>query len=190
MSNSYTPKNVDTVAVSALFAAYEQEVWDSEVPPIEAPFDINDNYTKAMIDSFLQSMSYKVQQNAAALGPATTTSASYVDIGDGTSTGFPIYSIIPPVTKTYMCSVDIATYASSSICTGQFQLIANGITYTPAACIVDQPVVAILTRISFKVPIILTAGISNTINVQWKRLSGIGTLAVNTNCERTITIEG
>jgi hypothetical protein len=124
----------------------------------------------ALLDTMLCSVGYQAQNDAFALGSATTTSTSFVDVGNGSSTGFSSWTFTAPVAKTYLIDVTCSAYKSASAGGSQlwFQLVVDG---------VAQPNTSDMTtffgmnldpkKFVFSVPVALSAG-SHTVKLQWK----------------------
>lgn len=124
----------------------------------------------ALLDSMLCSVGYQAQNDAFALGSATTTSTSFVDVGNGSSTGFSSWTFSAPVAKVYTIDVTCSAYKSASSLGSQmwFQLLVDG---------VAQPNTSEMTtffgmnldpkKFIFSVPVALSAG-SHTVKLQWK----------------------
>lgn len=124
----------------------------------------------ALLDTTLCIVGYQAQNDAFALGSATTTSTSYVDVGNGSSTGFSSWTFSVPVAKTYTIDVNASAYKSASSGGSQlwFQFVVDG---------VAQPTTSEMTtffatnfdqkHLIFSVPVALTAG-SHTVKLQWK----------------------
>lgn len=124
----------------------------------------------ALQDSMLCSIGYQAHNDAFALGSASTTSTSFVDVGNGSSTGFSPWTFSVPVAKTYLigvnCSAVKTASAGSTVLT--FQLLVDGVAQpaqsdmmTWFASNFDQK------HFVFSVPVALSAG-SHTVKLQWK----------------------
>lgn len=124
----------------------------------------------AMFDAILCSVGYQAQNDAFALGSATTISTSYVDVGNGSSTGFSSWSFTPPVAKTYTIDVNCSAYKSASSGGSQlwFQLLVDGVAQSNTSEMTTffgtnfDP-----KHLVFSVPVALSAA-SHTIKLQWK----------------------
>jgi hypothetical protein len=129
----------------------------------------------ALCDAILCSTGYQAQNDAFALGSATTTSTSFTDVGNGSSTGFSSWAFTAPVAKTYTIDVNCSAYKSASSGGSQlwFQLLVDG---------VAQPTTSEMTtffatnfdqkHFVFSVPVALSTG-SHTFKLQWKVSSGM-----------------
>jgi hypothetical protein len=124
----------------------------------------------ALLDSMLCSVGYQAHSDAFALGAATTTSTTFVDVGNGSSTGFSPWTFSVPVAKTYVISVNASAVktASTSSTVLTFQLLVDGVAQpaqsdmlTWFAANFDQK------HVIFSVPVALSAG-SHTVKLQWK----------------------
>jgi hypothetical protein len=138
----------------------------------------------ALFDGVLCSVGYQAQNDAFAIANATTTSTTFVDVGNGTSTGFAPWTFSVPVAKTYMIDVNCSAVKTASVSNTQlwFQLLVDG---------VAQPAQSGMTtfyssnfdqkHFTFGVPVALTAG-SHTVKLQWK-VSASMTAAVDPTTE-------
>ncbi len=132
-------------------------------------------YFKAMIDAILCGVGYQgLQSNAFAIATATTTSTSFVDVGDGTTTGFAPWTFSVPVARTYVIDVNCSAYksASSGNTSLSWRLLVDG---------VGQPTSSAMTgffgsegnrHFNFSVPVALSVG-SHTIKLQWLVSTGM-----------------
>jgi hypothetical protein len=133
------------------------------------PVSVRDTLV-AMFDSILCSVGYQDHSDAFALGSASTSSTTFVDVGNGSSTGFSPWTFSVPVAKTYVISVNASAVktASTSSTVLTFQLLVDGVAQpaqsdmlTWFAANFDQK------HIIFSVPVALSAG-SHTVKLQWK----------------------
>lgn len=146
----------------------------------------------AMADALLASMGFQAQSSSMALGTASTTSSSFADVGNGTSTGFAPYVFAAPIAKTYLVHVDLACYVTTSVrCLLNFRLDVNGTTYEPAAtALADMNDSALFYPAHFRLAVPMVVG-NNTIRIQWRRAAGASaTGEVNVFTGRTITVTG
>lgn len=131
------------------------------------------------------------QSEQAGLGTATTTSSTFADIGDGTTTGYATWTT-PAITvsKTYMLSVNVTAFLNTGTQKISFQVILDG------SAISGQPTIASSQWIeaaegqaptSWIIPVTLGVG-THTIKLQWKTTGG--TMTVNTNCTLQYVISG
>jgi hypothetical protein len=130
------------------------------------------------------------QSDALSLGITSTTSTSFVDIGNGTTTGFPTYTVSVPIAGTYRVDVDLALYQSVSAggANNMTLQLANTTTsnnYSTSSMIVE-PILGQLNRVHFSVWVDMVAG-NNTLKLQWKVLSG-ATWNTDSNSFRTYTV--
>lgn len=138
------------------------------------PVSVRDTLV-AMFDAILCSVGYQTHDDTFALGSATTTSTTYVDVGNGTSTGFSSFTFTAPIAKTYLIYTNCSAVKSVSAGSTQlwFQLLVDGVAQpnqsdmtTFFASNFDQK------EFSFVVPVALTAG-SHTLKLQWKVSAGM-----------------
>lgn len=164
---AYTPTKPDATPCAADAAARFTVATGQTVIPVDT--------LVALLDSVLCSVGYQAQNDAFALGSATTTSTSFVDVGNGSSTGFSSWSFTPPVAKTYLIDVNCSAYKSASSGGTQlwFQLLVDGVAQpstsemtTFFAANLDQK------HVTFSVPVALSAA-SHTVKLQWKVTSGM-----------------
>lgn len=170
----------DVDALAAFFAARQSDsgVTNGGIVATGSPTlpDLTGNnmslaYFKAMIDALLCGVGQQgLQSDAFALGSATVTSTSYVDVGNGSSTGFSSWTFTAPVARTYVIDVNCSAYKSASSGGSQlwFQLLVDG---------VAQPNTSEMTtffaanfdpkKFIFSVPVALSAA-SHTVKLQWK----------------------
>lgn len=130
---------------------------------------------------------YIGQSDQLGLGATSTTSTTFANIGNGSSTGYAQWTTPSlPFTKTYLLFVNVAAYATvvAGAQTVLYQILVDG--SAPGgqpANAMRQPleVAEGVAPTSFMVPLSLTAG-THTIDIQWK-VSGAGnTMNVNSNC--------
>jgi hypothetical protein len=160
---SYTPVNSDATNV----AGYTITRLNATSPATTA---VTSDQAVAIADSYLGSIGYQAHSDAFALGAATTTSTTFVDVGNGSSTGFSPWTFSVPVAKTYVISVNASAVktASTSSTVLTFQLLVDGVAQpnnsdqlTWFASNFDQK------HVIFSVPVALSAG-SHTVKLQWK----------------------
>lgn len=179
----YVPTKSDATAV-ATDMAVRLTTAGVAVSPIDT--------TVALADNALCSTGLIGQSDAAGLGAATTTSTSFVDIGNGSSTGYSSWTVTAPIAKTYLLRVVAKAYASVS---------PGGNVYMQVLCdgsaIVGQPTATprqffgtlnMFWPLTWDVVVSLTAG-SHTFKLQWKVDSGM-TANVDTNGGRLFTLVG
>lgn len=128
-------------------------------------------YFKAMVDAILCGTGYQgLQSDSFAIAVANTSSTTFVDVGDGSTTGYAPWTFSVPVARTYVIDVNCSAIKVTSSGSTQlsFQLLVDG---------VAQPTTTEMTtffasnfdqkHFLFSVPVALTAG-SHTIKLQWK----------------------
>lgn len=124
----------------------------------------------AVMDAVLDSVGYRAQNQSGILGAASTTSGSYVDIGNGTSTGFPAWSVSIPITKTYLLHIDTSAYSSVGAGAISYQITVDGSAPggQPASFfnIIQLPAIDQVHRLHYCIPVALTAG-TRSIVLQW-----------------------
>lgn len=148
----------------------------------------------AMVDPLL-SLGYLgagFMSDAAGLGTASTTSTSFGDVGNGSSTGFSSWTTPAiSVAKTYIVWCRLSCYVTVGGGRVFFQLLVDG--SAPA----NQPSTAQRIFLNttnqqfsmvFPVPVSLSAA-THTIKLQWKVDSGV-TAQVDANDGRTFWISG
>lgn len=159
---AYTPTRSDATPCATDVATRFSTATGLTVPAVDT--------LVALLDGMLCSVGYQAQNDAFALGSATTTSTSFVDVGNGSSTGFSSWTFTAPVAKTYTVDVNCSAYKSASSGGSQlwFQLLVDGVAQTNTsemttffAANLDQK------HLVFSVPVALTAG-SHTVKLQWK----------------------
>ncbi len=119
------------------------------------------------------------------LGAASTSSTSYVDVGNGSSTGFASWTApATPVTKTYTLNVSVCCYMSAigSNATVQFQVVQDGLAISGHPTNINR--VTLKTSgdygaCSFSVAVPQTATVAHVYKLQWKVLSGDSTADVS-----------
>ncbi len=117
---------------------------------------------------------YFGSNDAQALGTATTTSTTFVDVGNGSSTGFASWTApTTKVTKTYTMRITVRSYMPTlgSSVTTYFQVLQDGV------AIASQPTAAASqsfgTTISYlqttwSIAVPCTAGSAHVYKLQWK----------------------
>ena len=149
-----------------------------------------DGYLRAMADGILGVVGYQSQADAAALGTATQATTTFADVGNGSSTGFSVYTFTASTTKTYLVNVDLSCYMTVAADQVQFQLMKDGVVVfdSDAARFYFNNLVSRM-RLSFRCPVAMTAG-ANVLKLQWKIRDGAGTVSVDTNDFRCFTVLG
>lgn len=137
----------------------------------------------------ISGLGYIAQSSALALGAASTTSASFVDVGNGSSTGFADWTQSVPATKIYLVHIDVSGFSSTGGII-YFQLLVDG--SAPTQPTGNEQITANGAnhrgQVHIIVPVSLTSG-SHTFKLQWKASSG-ATINVNADDYRTFTIAG
>lgn len=163
----YVPTKPDATPCAADAAARFTSATGQTVLPVDT--------VVALLDSILCGLGYQAQNDAFALGSASTTSTTFVDVGNGTSTGFSSWTFTVPIAKTYVIDVNCSAYkgASSGSTIIWWRLLVDG---------VAQPETSEMTsfygsaegnkHFVFSAPVALSAG-SHTVKLQWKVSSGM-----------------
>jgi hypothetical protein len=185
---SYTPVNSDATNVAAYTIARLNATSPSTVVATS-------DQAVAIADSYLGSLGYQTQSLGNALGAASTSSGTFADIGNGTTTGFAPLVWTAPITKTYTVDVDFVAFCSAITGAGDdvfFQLLIGGVAFWPndgrqGVYTINQRTI----RPHFTVPATFTAGVATTIKLQWKVNTPVSTVFnVDTACFRTFTVRG
>lgn len=128
---------------------------------------------------------YLGSSDQVALGAASTSSTTYVDVGNGSSTGFASWtSPSIPVTKTYVVRVNVRFYMSTvgSTATTYFQLLKDGSTIGTHPTNVNRAPIGVAgttyANCTFEVPVALTSGTTPVFKLQWKVGDGSATANV------------
>jgi hypothetical protein len=79
------------------------------------------NEPAGTVTSFLQS-------DAAALGTATTSSQTFGDVGNGSTTGYSAWTVNVPSAKTYLLLVNVSFYIAGAVGSVFFQILVDGAT--------------------------------------------------------------
>src|SRR5262249_55608347 len=134
-----------------------------------------------------------LQSDAAALGTATTTSTTFVDVGNGSTTGFAGWTASIGAVGTFLLSVDLSFYITGVVGIVYFQVLVDGSTTG-----VSNPVNSSQAGMnslsnhrfkSWRIPITFSTTGNHTIKLQWK-VSGAGTTAtVDTSNYRLYTLQ-
>ena len=110
-----------------------------------------------------------------ALGAASTSSTTYVDVGNGSSTGFASWTApVTPVTKTYMLRVYVRTFMSTvgTTATTYFQVLQDGATISGHPTNATKAPVGVASTTYnlcvFEIPVTQTAGTAHVYKLQWK----------------------
>lgn len=143
----------------------------------------------AYIDGLVSGLGFQVQDDGRSLGAASTTSGTFSDIGNGTTTGFTPCIFVSPMTKTYLVAVDtvILFTGSAMVCSLQLVNSTTSTNYFTNSMVVSEIATGTNARVSFRVPVAMTAG-NNNLKLQWA--TNTGTLSVDANAFRTYTITG
>jgi hypothetical protein len=192
VSYFYSPTNSDATNVATDAATRINAITGTPTlsPPIVDPnFQA---FLKAQADSMLLSVGYQDRNAAATVGSFTTTSGSFVDIGNGSSTGFSTYTFAAPIAKTYLVSVDLSCYLSGLGGGNGFQLqLVNATTsasYSDAATKFEVNSAGQVQHYAFRFGVPMNAG-SNVLKLQALALTGC-TFAVDSLCFRCFTVTG
>lgn len=129
---------------------------------------------RARFDGGIDGVGYIGSSDVQALGTATTTSTSFVDVGNGSSTGFATWTAPTTlVTKTYTMRVVVRSYMSTlgSSVTTYFQVLQDGVAVSgqptaTASQAFGTTTQYIQTTWSLSVP--CTAGSAHVYKLQWK----------------------
>lgn len=145
----------------------------------------------AMFDSILCATGLIGQNDAFALGSTSTTSASFADVGNGTSTGFASWTVTVPIAKTYLLHVGVRNFMSvPGSANTYYQVLVDGA--TPSQPTAAARVICNSTNVysfaSWPVPLALAAG-SHTFKLQWRVDSG-ATANVDGVASRMFTLVG
>lgn len=118
---------------------------------------------------------YQGMSDQSALGAASTSSTTYVDVGNGSSTGFATWTApAATVTKTYMLRVNVRTYMSTvgTTATTYFQVLQDGAAIGGHPTNSNKAPVGIAgttyNMCTFEVPVTQTAGTAHVYKLQWK----------------------
>lgn len=151
------------------------------------------SYFKAQADAIMCAVGYQAYSDAAALGSASTTSTTFVDVGNGTSTGFSSFTFTVSVAKTYLIHSACTVFksASSGSTLMSFQLVVDG--SAPSGSSPSTAAQFFGSEGSkyfyFVVPVALSAG-SHTIKLQWKVSSGMTANVAGGEEGRTFWVTG
>lgn len=147
----------------------------------------------AWADTVLEAVGVVGLDRAAALGTATSTSATYEDVGNGSSTGFGSYSFTAPIAKKYYVRVTLTVHCTTAAACLAFQLLKGGATTgvenLEAAQAICLNATSIQHTVCFTVPVTMAAG-ANVLKLQWKRTAGTGTLEVDGGNFRVFEVTG
>jgi hypothetical protein len=145
-----------------------------------------------MSDVMLSSLGLIGQSDANALGAASTSATIFGDVGNGSSTGFPSWTVSVPIAKTYLLHVSVRNFMTVPGSTvTYYQVVVDG-------NVISQPVAS--SRVvcnasntysfaSWQVPISFSSTGNHTIKLQWKVDSG-ATANVDTIATRMFTLVG
>jgi hypothetical protein len=178
---SYTPVNSDATNV----AGYTITRLNATSPSSSA---VTSDQAVAIADSYLGTVAYLDQHEAACTGSGSTTSTSF-----GNVTNMPTYTFSAPVAKVYLVHVDICGIFQSAgsggialrLSNNTNSTIGNNLTWSwfPTAINTRS------SRFSACTPITMVAG-NNVLQMQWKVLTGGDTAAVDTVTSRAFTVTG
>ena len=138
------------------------------------------------------------QSDQSVLGAASTSSTTYVDVGNGTSTGFATWTApASSVTKTYMLRVTVRFFMSTLGATGttMFQVLQDGATIGGHPSNANKAPVGIASTTynlcTFGVVVTQTAGVAHVYKLQWKVNDGAATANVSAGVGTLqMTLEG
>ena len=195
MAYSYTATHTDATNVGNRMQTAENAIGGT--PTLPSPVVSNDNvaFLKARADALLLSFGHQAYSEAASLGSTSTSSTTYVDIGDGAATGFSTFAWTAPVAKTYVVQVAVDGYLSVLGANGflHYRLLVDG--SEPAGHPTAENRFAfseanVRRRITFSVPVLFTAA-AHTLKLQWKVGDAGSTANVNSTFEmRSLRITG
>lgn len=177
---SYSPVNSDATNV----AAYTIARLNATSPATGA---VTSDQAVAIADSYLGTVAYLAQDEAACTA-SSTTSTSFANIG-----GMPTYTFNAPVAKVYLVHLDITGCFQSVGTSGiAFRLsnntnstIGNNLTWSWFPSAINNR----SGKFSNRTPITMVAG-NNVLQVQWKILVGGDTGNTDTVTSRAITVTG
>jgi hypothetical protein len=140
-------------------------------------------FTVPIVPTTITGFGYIGMSDQAGLGSTSTTSGTFADIGDGTTTGFATWTT-PSIAlaKTYLLQVTVTAYYTGLSGKASYQILVDGV------AVPGQPTNAASQWIetaegqaptSWMIPVALTAG-THVIKIQWK--TSVATLNVNANC--------
>lgn len=195
---TYTPSNADAQAVAQKVVTQLATVTGiGSAAVVTTPIDdttVGGGAQIATADAMLAALGYQAYNAAASLGSTSTTSTTFADIGNGTSTGFASWVWTAPLAKTYLvwCWVDLTVSAIGT--TGVVAVTLNIDGSIPFQPIALQSFTFSATntrhRLSWGVPIAFSAG-SHTLKLQWKVGDGATTANLTgTSEQRTLLITG
>lgn len=186
---AYMPTNSDATAVATDTVA---RLNTSPSPNVGA---VLGDALVALQDSMLCSTGTQGHNAVAGLtgaGDATTSSTTFVDIGNGSTTGFTTWSFTPSITKTYLVIVSVSTHMSVRSNSGftDYQLVVGANTYAPADAFNWFGFANDAISKTFHVLAPMVAGVAVTLKLQWK-VRNVGDVA---NCNnvgsRAFTVTG
>lgn len=127
---------------------------------------------------------YQGQSDQSALGAASTSSTTYVDVGNGSSTGFASWTApAAPATRTYTLRVTVRAFMSvlGSNATAQFQVLQDGATISGHPTNINRMSArqaGDYETCTFDVAVPQTLGTAHVYKLQWKVVSGDTTINV------------
>lgn len=178
---SYSPVNSDATNV----AGYTITRLNATSPATTA---VTSDQAVAIADSYLGTVAYLDQNEAACTGSGSTTSTTF-----GNVTNMPTYTFSAPVAKVYLVHLDV-TGIFQSVGTSGIALrlsnntnstIGNNLTWSWFPSVINNR----SGKFSARTPMTMVAG-NNVIQVQWKVLVGGDTAAVDTVTSRAFTVTG
>lgn len=185
---SYTPINSDAPAV----AAYTIARANATVPSSGA---VTSDEATAIADSYLGAvggLGSGFINDAAALGTASTTSTSFVDVGNGSTTGFSSWTTPAiPIAKTYWIWCRLSSYVTVGGGRTFFQLLVDGVAPSGQPASAQRIYLNVTSQqfpMFFIVPVFLSAA-THVIKPQWRVDSGV-TAQVDVNDGRLLWITG
>lgn len=128
----------------------------------------------ARFDGGIDGVGYIGQNDQSALGTATTSSTTFVDVGNGSSTGFASWTApAAKVTKTYTLSVTVRAYVPTVGSTGtvSFQVLQDGVAIGSQPTEVARISASSSTQylsVSWRIPVSQTSGVAHVYKLQWK----------------------
>jgi len=195
---TYTPTSTDAAAVAQKLVTQLATVTSiASNVAITNPIDnttVGGGAQLATADAILMALGYQALDSQFSLGSTTTSSTTFADVGNGSSTGFPTWGWTAPIAKTYLVACWVDCYVSAIGTTGQVSVTLNVDGSIPSQPAAAQRFTFSATntrqRLSWAAPINFTAG-SHTLKLQWKVHDGATTANVSGTLEqRTLIITG
>jgi hypothetical protein len=161
--------------------------------PSDDPLTLKLAYMQGIADAILCALAFQAFNEAQALGATSTSSTTFVDIGNGTSTGFSTFTFNAPLAKTYEVRVDVGLFNSVLVATDGvgIQLVntTTGVT-APNATSFYWPSAANQRYVFNRVyPMAMQAG-NNVLKLQWRVGNPGSTVNVDAAALRVYSVRG